>query len=249
MAAANATDPPWKTPLACLTPSGTLCRTLEYDASGWVNQSWGIHAVLRYRIHRTEALARDGTALIRESRHSFKFYVIPAEKYDRARVIIPAKRQTFEIEHTLREFQDLGGVRWLNEGWTAESDCFSKATRQWIEGGDMDNGFRKTGQTVHVAGVLAVEYARSYRGRDGSFSERKALAPSLGCTEVSIVRSELNSSGLPTAHLQYQLSSISLGDPPQNLFAVPPDYREVHYSREGRSVPEWPNLGLVFHGN
>jgi len=115
-------------------------------------------------------------------RQSFRFYVIPAEKYDRTRIIIPAKRQTFEIEHTLKEFQDLGGLWWFNEGWTAEPDCVSNATRQWIEGGSLDNGFRKTGQTVQVAGLPAVEYVRSFRNQGHVVSERKALAPSLGCT-------------------------------------------------------------------
>ena len=58
--------------------------------------------------------------MIRESKRSFKFYVFPAEKYDRARIILPAKRQTIEIEHTLKEFQELGGLWWFSEGWTAD---------------------------------------------------------------------------------------------------------------------------------
>ena len=246
---ANAAEPPWKTTGACLTPSGTLCRTLEYDMSGWVNQSWGVHGILRYRVHRVEAAAVDGTAMIRESKQSFRFYLIPAEHYDRARIIIPAKGQTFEIEHTLKEFQDLGGLWSFNEHWTTDSDCVSKATKQWVEGGELDNGFRKTGQKVHVAGILAIEYVREFRDR--VVSERKALAPSLGCTEVSLIRSERSSNGLPTAALQSRLSAIVLGEPRQDLFVIPPSYREVGYYRKDRSVHGWPYLPLMsfFHGN
>jgi hypothetical protein len=59
---------------------------------------------------------------------------------------------------------------------------------------------------------------------------------------------------LPTASLQYQLSSIVLGEPRADLFVVPSHYREVRYYREGRHAPEWPYLPLmsffnVFHGN
>ena len=180
-----------------------------------------------------------------------RFYVIPAESYDRARIIIPAKRQTLEIEHTLREFQDLGGLWRFNENWTADPDCARKATKQWFEGGEFDNGFRKTGETVHVAGVLAIEYAREFRGQDRAVSDRKVLAPSLGCTEVSLIRSEGSSNGLPTAAHQSRLSSIVLGEPRQALFVVPPSYGEVRYYQEGRSVPEWPYLPLMsfFYGN
>jgi hypothetical protein len=249
--AANATEPPWKITGACLTPSGTLCRTLEFDVSGWVNQSWGVQGILRYRIHRIEAVAGDGSAMIRESKQSFRFYLIPAENYDRARIVIPVKRQTLEIEHTLKEFQNLEGLWRFNERWTADPDCVTKATKQWIEGGDLDNGFRKTSQTVHVAGIPAIEYVREFRDRDRVVSERKALAPSLGCIEVSLIRSERSSNGLPTAAHQSRLSSIVLGEPRQELFVVPPSYGEVRYYRERRSVPEWPYLPLMsfFHGN
>jgi hypothetical protein len=249
-AVTHATEPPWQTAGVCLTPSGTLCRTLQYDTSGWVNQSWGVHAILRYRVHEIEAVARDGTAMMRTSKQSFRFYLLPGENYDRARIVIPAKHQTFEIEHTQREFQDLGGVWSFNEHWTVDSDCVSKASQDWIEGGQIDNGFRKTGQKVYVAGVQAIEYSREFRDRDRVFSEREALAPSLGCTVVSLIRSERNRNGLPTAGLQARLSSIVLGEPRRDLFDVPPSYREVHYYREHRSAQGWPYLPLLgFHGN
>ena len=238
----GATEPPWKTTGACLTPGGTLCRTLEYDTTGWVNQGWGIHDVLRFRIHRIEAIADDGTAMIRESRQSYKYYVMPAEIYDRARIIIPPKRQTVEIEHTLKEFQDLRGLWRFNEHWVADTDCASMATRDWIEGGELDNGFRKSGRTVYVAGVPAIEYAREFGDRGRIVSERKALAPSLGCTEVSQIRSERNRMGLRTATLQSMLTSILLGAPRKELFVVPPSYREVRHYLEHDTRPEWPYL-------
>ena len=57
----------WKTPGACLTPSGTPCRTLLYESSGWANQGWGFFNVARYRGLETEAVSRDGTAMLRST--------------------------------------------------------------------------------------------------------------------------------------------------------------------------------------
>jgi hypothetical protein len=106
----NAAEPPWKKPGACLTPTGTLCRTLVYETSGWTNRSWGFHAIERYRQRETEAIGSDGNAMIRVSCQGFKYYVVPSGNYDRTRIIPPARQQTFEIEHTLRRSRKLPGL-------------------------------------------------------------------------------------------------------------------------------------------
>jgi hypothetical protein len=180
--------------------------------------------------------------MIRESKRGFRFYVITNENYDRARIVSAAKRHTIEVEHRLKEFQELGGTWWFNEHWSVDSECANRATQQWIEGGHLDNGFRKTGQTVYVAGVQAIEYSREFRDRDRLVSETKALASSLGRTEVLRIRSERSRNGLPTAARQSILSSVVLGQPQKDLFVVPPSYHEVRYYREDRSMPGWPYL-------
>src|SRR5206468_1992359 len=77
-------EKPWSKAGACVTPGGSLCRSLEFETTGWVNQSWGFHGILRYRIHRIEAVARDGTAMIREARQGFKYLMVTVENYDGA---------------------------------------------------------------------------------------------------------------------------------------------------------------------
>src|ERR1700690_1123578 len=83
----GAAGAPWQTPGACLTPTGTLCRTLQYQASGWVNRSWGVHAIERFKTIETEALRSDGATAVRISRQSFRSYVVRSERDDRARMV------------------------------------------------------------------------------------------------------------------------------------------------------------------
>ena len=231
----GAAEPPWRTPGACVTPTGTLCRTLEYESSGWANRSWGFHAIERYRDRLTEAVRSDGTAMLLISHRSFRLYVVPSESYDRARIILPAKRETFEVEHSLKEYRKLGGLWWFSEYWTDESDCSQRATLA----GEMR---RKTGKELILASIRAVEYV--YETADDRIVQRIAFAPSLGCTAVAFSLSTRNHAGLPTSEDQLRLVSATLGEPDQKLFAIPGDYHVM------RSDKPWPYVWMdKFPGN
>lgn len=230
----SAAEPSWRTPGSCVTPTGTLCRTLEYDTIGW-----GLFGIERYRLHETEAFGSDGSAMIRVAKQSFRFYFIASQSYDRARIVVPKKRQTFEVERTLKEFQELGGVWRFFENWEDDPDCGTRASQDGL-------AYRKTGVEVSVNGVRAVEYA----SENYFFSETIALAPSLGCTIIALTRSERSLAGFPVARIQSRLSSVAIREPDRELFTIPPGYSERHYYREGRSVKEWPYIWLdAFHGN
>src|ERR1700690_2914755 len=162
-------EPPWRTPGACLTPTGSLCRTLVYEVSG--SRNWLDH----YDDRLTEAVGRDGSAMLRLSHRSFKLYFMPDENYDRVRIVLPATVQTFEIEHSLKEFRELGGIWQFSEGWRVDPDCLMTAA-------DAGEVGRKSGAYPMVAGVRAVEYVYSTGG--GRFVQRMAFAPTLGCTAV-----------------------------------------------------------------
>ncbi len=222
---------------ACIAPDSSPCRTLEYDTSSWDEGSGQ-----RYRLHRVEAVAGGGRAMIRESREIFRLYLLAAKVYDRARIILPAQQRTVEVEYTHREFQDLGGLWWFNGRWSGEADCFRRAAVQEIEGAVLANGFQKSGRVVQVAGVAAIEYVRRYQREGRMIAETKALAPALGCTEVSFVRAERNAYGLPVAGFVSELTALAWDEPHRELFEVPGNYREVRYYRERRQVPEWPYL-------
>ena len=141
-----AAERPWRTQGACLTPSGTLCRTLEYEANAWANRSWGFHAIERYQLHEKEAFGSDGSAMIRLSRQDFRFYLLAIERYNRTRIVLPTKGQTFEVESTLKQFQQLGGTWTFYEHWIDDPDCGKRARleRQLPEVGT-DGPLRKTG--------------------------------------------------------------------------------------------------------
>src|SRR5437762_2304947 len=94
-----AAQPSWRLAGACVTPDGTLCRTLVYESSGWVNSGWGFHAVDRYADRTTAAVRSDGAALLRIVHRGFKYHVVPSGNYDRTRIVFPGQQRTIEIEN------------------------------------------------------------------------------------------------------------------------------------------------------
>ena len=235
IAAMNTAGLAWEAPGACLTPSGAPCRTLVYESSGWVNRSWGIHAVERYRDEYTEAVQRDGTAMLRMSHRSFRFYVFPTGNYDRARIVFPLQRRTVELEHSLRERREMGGVWWFLERWKDESDCITNAT----SAGQVR---RKSGRTPTVAGIHSVEYI--YESTDHHVVQRIAFAPSLGCTAVEFSLSERSDASLPVSESTLRLTSATLAEPDHALFAIPTVYKLVSPEKQ------WPYAYLnTFPGN
>jgi hypothetical protein len=231
----NAGEPSWKTQGACVTPTGSLCRTLVYETSGWENRGWGFYAIERYRDRITEAVRSDGAAMLRTSHESFRYFLFPAESYDRTRIVILPKRQTFEIDYSLKEVRNLGGLWQFSEYWTDETDCGKRA----LMAGKMA---RKTGKELMFAGVRAVEYV--YESADHRSFQRIAFAPSLGCTTVRFNRSRRNATGLPFSEYELRLVSASLNEPDLTLFAIPTDYPMMNPEKP------WPYIWMdKFPGN
>lgn len=212
----GAAEPRWRPPGACIAPTGTPCRTLVYEISGWTNRAWGLFAIERYHERVTEALRRDGAALLRISHQSHQFYFIPDEQYDRTRLVFPSRQQTFEVEHTLKAVREMGGIWPFSEWWTDESDCSNRA----LNAGE---GPRRTGRELSFAGHTGIEY--EYVNGDQRVVQRIAFAPSLGCTAVQFTLSERNAAGLPVSEYQLKLASASLDEPDPALFTIPSDYR------------------------
>ena len=231
----NAAEPSWRTPGACTTPTGTLCRALAYESSGWANRSWGFQNIDRYSDKITEAVRSDGAAMLRISHQGFRYYAFPSDSYDRARIILPVRHQTFDVEHSLKAYREMGGVWFFSEIWTDEADCGRRAT--WA-----GEARRKTGKEPRVAGIRAVEYV--YETLDHRVVQRIAFAPSLGCMATEFDVSERNSAGLPTSERHLRLVSATVGQPPQELFSIPGDYRLV------RSGDSWPYVWMnIFPGD
>jgi hypothetical protein len=222
----------WRTPGACLAPTGTLCRTVVYEASGWENRGWGLYAFDRYTGRITEAVRSDGAALLRIARRSFKFYVIPVESYDRTRLIFPSQERTVEIERSRNELRDLGGVWSFNELWsderTDDADCSKRAARA-------GEGAKKT-RIELLGGVSGVEYV--YATTDNHIVQRIAFAPSLGCTAIYYRLLRRSSTGLPLSEDTLTLRSAALAEPDQHLFVIPDGYNAMP---EGKP---WPHVWM-----
>jgi len=227
-------QPYWRTSGACITPAGTLCRTLVYERSGLINHSWGIHAIERYRDQVTEAVSSNGTALLREVHRSFKFYFLPFESYDRTRIVIPFETRTLEIDRDRQQVREMGGLWRFSEIWTDDPDC---AQREALASG----GWRRVGERI-VAGLPAVEYASETR--DHSIVRQIALSRALGCTAVLYTISHRSPAGIPIYEQTLKLLSANLAEPDPVLFVPPKGFRVVGFDWS------WPYIWMdKFPGN
>jgi len=163
--------------------------------------------------------------MIRIAHRSFRFYLVRAESCDRTRIVLPAKRRTFVIEHTMKGFRELPGLWRIWESWTGDPDCGMRA----IQAGEAR---RKTGPEPVLAGVRAIQYA--YETMDDRITQRVAFAPDLGCTAAALSSSERNDAGWPVSAFESKLTSVVLGEPDPRLFEVPADYHMEH------SDQAWP---------
>ena len=69
---AAAADLPWKTVGACLTPQGTLCRTIKWKSTGWANVSWGFHAIRRWSGSAVLAYTGTGSSVERYTQQTYR---------------------------------------------------------------------------------------------------------------------------------------------------------------------------------
>jgi len=133
-----------------------------------------------YQVHRTEAVGSDGPAMIRVARQNLSVYLIPTQRFDRTRIVLPTSGRTFEIAETLKEFRELGGLWRFSEGWDGDPECVRKASQVGlpIDSYRPLGPFRKTGAELSVAGVRAIEYG--FALKSGRLSETMALGSFAG---------------------------------------------------------------------
>jgi hypothetical protein len=211
-------DQPRSASGTCVTPQGTLCRTIRSEGSGWENRSWGFHAVERWHGSTTLSYRRDGAWLERNARQSFKNYVVPAGSWDLAKIKLPGQNETIEIDHTAREYEIRSGVRGGFAVWDPDdADCAKLAAKFAL------SGLKHIGEVV-IAGVRAIEYTGK---RSSTNRIMVALAPSLGCAQIRYIERDYNRFGLPTSFHRFEAVSVQIGEPDTTLFRVPSGYRRV----------------------
>jgi hypothetical protein len=214
---AEAADPPWKTVGACLTPQGTLCRTLKLKSTGWENVSWGFHAVRRWSGSAVLAYSRNGPIMEQHTQQNYRNWIVRDTQWDHVQIKFPLEQRTIEIDHSSKEYQVRSGVRGGLPVWDSDdSDCAKMALAFSL------SDLKREGETV-IAGFRSIRYTglRSKKER-----EHLWLAPSLGCTQMMVVTSAHNTFGLPTAYSRSEVVSVRLGEPDKALFAAPKGYRE-----------------------
>jgi hypothetical protein len=216
---AKPADPPWVVAGACLTPQSTVCRTLRWEGSGWENTSWGFHAIQRWKGSTVLAYRRDGGIMERNSRREWHNYVVLKSEWDTAQIKFPKEQRTIEIDYKNREYSERSGVRGGLPVWDPDDpDCTKLAIRF-----DLSDLKRIAGDT-EIAGIRSIQFTGMR-----SKSERVSvwLAPSLGCTQMRLIRTDHNSIGLPTSHSSLEVVSARVGEPDDALFQVPSGYRRA----------------------
>ena len=174
-----------------------------------------------------EAASRNGATLLRITHRGFRYHLVPSDNYDRSRIVLPLTRQTLEIEHTFKQFREMGGVRSFVEMWTDELDCRKRA--EWA-----GEHWKRTDREPVVAGVRGIEYL--YQG--GETVQRIVFAPSLGCIAIEFQLSRRSASGLPISEDHMKLLSAVVGEPDRALFAIPAGYQM------SRSENPWPYISM-----
>jgi hypothetical protein len=200
----------------CLTPQGTLCRTIRWEGSGWENRSWGFHAIERWRGSTTLSYRRDGAWIERNARRTFRNYVVSTARWDVTQIKVPDRKETIELDNASHEFEIRPGVRGGVAVWDSDDpDCAKLATKFEL------SELTRLGE-VMIAGVRAIEY----RGkRSATRRITVALAPSLGCTQLRSLDRDYNRLGLPTSWNSFEAVEIRVGEPDPTLFEIPKGYR------------------------
>lgn len=196
-------------PGACLTPQGTLCRTIRWEASGWENQGWGFFAVERAHGSTTLSYQRDGAVLERNTGGAFKNYVIPTWSVDLAEIVLPSQNETIKIDYIAKEYEVRSGTRGGATIWNPnDADCAKLATALAL------SGLERIGEIV-IAGIRAIEYTGK-----GSSTRRVtvALAPSLGCLQMRNIDRDYNRLWFPTAFHRSEVVYVQIGEPTRRCF-------------------------------
>ena len=213
---AQAANPPWNLPGACMTPQGTVCRTVRWEYATWAAGSWFL-ALQRGNGSHTLAYRRDGASLDWATSRFFRNYLTPVENGDVSIITLPVQHQTISIFHADKSCDVSGVLGAKPTAWNPnDPDC-----RQGV---NHLSELKRVGEVV-IAGVRSIEYA----GRGSSTSRTTvALAPSLGCMEMRNVYRDYNRLGLPTAFSEAEVVSVQIGEPDPALFQVPKGYHQVN---------------------
>jgi|SRR5579872_4284764 len=217
LAVAAAADPPINVANSCLTPQGTLCRTIRWEYTGWENQSWGFHAVKRWTGSQTLSYRRDGSTSERDIQQTFRNYVIPSGGWDIANIRLLGQGETIEIDNAARKYEVRSGVLGgLTVGNPSDQVCEQYASAFGL------SDLKRIGGVV-IAGVRSIEYAGA---RSTTRLVTVVLAPSLGCTQMRKIDRSYNRLGMPTAYSRSEVVSVQIGEPDPVLFQVPKGYRQ-----------------------
>jgi hypothetical protein len=200
-----------------------------YDRSGWTKHGWAFYAVDRYSERITEAVARDGSSLLHIARGEFKYHIIPSGGYNRSRIILPAKRQTFEVEHSRKQYREMGGLWFFSETWSDEADCTRRAT--WA-----GEGWKRTGREPMMAGIRGIEFL--WESGNHSIVQRITFAPSLGCIATEMYVGRRNGAGLLVSEDRLALVSAVIGEPNETQFSIPNGYPL------NRAETPWPYIWM-----
>jgi hypothetical protein len=200
---------------ACLTPQGTLCRTIRWEEGGWENQGWGFFAVERAHGSTTLSYRRDGAVLERNTGGAFKNYVVPTWSVDLAEIKIPSQNETIKIDYIAKEYEIRSGVRGGLTVWDPDdADCAKLAKAFAL------SGLERVADVV-IAGIRAIEYTGK---RSSTRRVTVALAPSLGCLQMRNIDHDYNRLWSPTSSHRSEVVSVQIGEPDPALFQVPRDY-------------------------
>jgi len=192
---------------------------MRWEASGWEKGGWGFWSLRRWTGRATLAYRNDGGSVERYTQKNYRNWFVSELGRDRSQIRFPAEPRTIEVDHLSKEYKVSPVVRGgLTVRDASDSDC-TKAALAF----DLSE-LKRVGQGV-VAGIGCVRYT-GVRARD----ERVDLwlAPSLGCTQMLVIRSRHNGIGFLISYSLVEAVTVQIGEPDGTLFDAPVGYRYSH---------------------
>jgi hypothetical protein len=167
----------------------------------------------------------------RYTQRNFRNYFIADGGWDRALIKFPLDQRTIEVDYSSQGYEIRPVVPGGSPVWdSTDTDCSKLATKFLL------SDLRLVGEAT-IAGIRSIEYTGL---RPKSERWNVWLTPSLGCTQMKVIRYAHNRFGLPTSYSRSEVVAVQVGEPDTKLFQA-----RIGLSTGSVIVSFWAQRALV----
>jgi hypothetical protein len=211
----------------CRTSLGVPCFTARITQTQWQLFRNGPADIRKFVRTSVDAVREDSSSVtVQESSYGSPFNTAERPQKVSSLYLAPDKQIVF-LDHNARTIGRREPLSWQDLPYRR-----SKNGDTHCESGIRHSGTDFTrGETAVVAGIPAVRW---YRSLANGGSEEIYLAPSVDCLTLKARTTMKNEWHLPVFINTMEVTSVELGEPRADLFALPSDYREIEHPHRQR---------------